>query len=216
MIDLLRALVRQAVICLAAITPLHAQQYGLEVEVVAADIGLLSGPDGIVDLTGYTTYRAYFTTVNANDDVIAIFGDESMPLYINTTTSFYQSQVGGLTGSSLNPAFFPFFPEAAHDSWITIGCENNGCSVESTGTSIDFDPGGGNLVWDDPIGGAVFWGEGIAGSDLRVLIGQFTTDGLLSLQVNAQIWPASNGQNSFGETVFFSGKFRGLFRYTGM
>ena len=36
---------------------ISAQEYGLEVEVVSEDIGVLTGALGVIDLTGYACYR---------------------------------------------------------------------------------------------------------------------------------------------------------------
>ena len=48
---------------------LHQAQgsFGLEVEVVTEDIGVLIGALGVTDLTGYSTTRIYVTTENEDD-----------------------------------------------------------------------------------------------------------------------------------------------------
>ena len=76
------------------------------------------------ELAGMTTYRMYVTTPNENDVISAIYGEEAVPLMISTTTSFYQTPgVSVLLGSSINPFFFPFYPNLVYDSWVTIGLE---------------------------------------------------------------------------------------------
>ena len=69
--------------------------------------------------------------------------------------------------------------------------------------STIFDPGGGlpggNLVINDGVGGAWFnlAGEsnGIPDEDGRVLLGQFTTDGVLSGNLHLQIFPSGDQTN---------------------
>ena len=51
---------------------LHAQEYGIEVEVVNENIGLLVGALGITDLTGYSTTHVYATTANSDDFVSSV------------------------------------------------------------------------------------------------------------------------------------------------
>ena len=46
---------------------------------------------------GMTTYRVYVTTPNETDFLSAIAGDEDNPSYLRTSTSFYQSALGGAT-----------------------------------------------------------------------------------------------------------------------
>jgi hypothetical protein len=100
--------------------------FGIEVEEVSND--------GV-----HTTYRVYVTTPNADDFVSSISGDVNNPSFLRTTTSFYQSEVGGLTGDQINPAFFSMFPGLAKDSWLTIGVDQapgegeGGVSVATAG-----------------------------------------------------------------------------------
>ena len=69
------------------------------------------------------------------------------------------------------------------------------------------DSPGGNIAIDDPIGGAWYAlngdANGIAGDDLRVLVGQFTTDGDLSGQLYCQVFIEGDGANEFRDTFYF-------------
>ncbi len=71
----------------------------------------------------------------------------------------------------------------------------------------NFDPAGGNIAIDDGIGGAWYAlngdSNGIAGDDLRVLVGQFTTDGEISGQLYAQVFIEGDGSNEFRDTFYF-------------
>ena len=205
-----------------------AQQYGLEVEVVAGNIGEIASFDGVVDLTGYSCYRAYITMENENDFLSSVSGDATNPTYASTSTSFYQDSNtfdndgnwSGATANWNNPALFQFFPEMAFDSFVTIGLEGPPGSGEAFVSSVqssqnqwvnNFAPGidlpGGNIEMDDVIGGAWYSlnGDlnGIAGDDMRVLVGQFTTDGTLVLQFYTQIFVNGLGMSEYRETFYY-------------
>ena len=71
---------------------LFAQSYGVEVEVVADDIGVLVDFNGTeTDLTGYTCYQVFITMENEDDFLNAIVGDAINPTYVTTTTAFHHS-----------------------------------------------------------------------------------------------------------------------------
>ena len=78
-----------------------AQEYTLTVEEHATDI-----------VEGLTTYRMYIDMVNADDFLSSVYGGDTAPLSITTSTgSFWNSGFGGTTASAINPAFLAFFPE---------------------------------------------------------------------------------------------------------
>jgi hypothetical protein len=152
------------------------------------------------------TYRVYVTTPGADDFVSSVSGDVTNPSYLRTTTSFYQSPMGGLTGDLVNPLFFPMFPELALDSWITIGVDQSPQAGEGTvSTAIaggdtwatDFEAGD-NLELNSFFGGSWFSlnnvSNGFAGDDNRVLVAQLTTDGNITGSLYTQIFP--NGDSS--------------------
>ena len=193
--------------------------YSLEVEVVNDNIGPVAGAAGLADLTGYSTYRLYVVTNNENDFVSSISGDATNPTYVNTTTSFWHDLgTGSSTGGGIQAFLLGLFPALNHDSWVTIGLESTpnaalGEAAVSTVQSDDnpwltnFDSIGGNISIDDGIGGAWYAlngdSNGIAGDDLKVLVGQFTTDGEISGQLYAQVFIEGDGSNEFRDTFFF-------------
>ncbi len=196
--------------------------YGLEVEVVSENIGPLIGALGVTDLTGYSCTRLYITTTNADDFMSSISGDATNPTYVNTTTNFYHAVLGAATPNGINSLLFPVYPDLAYDSWVTIGLEGApnaaaGEAAVATVQSLDnpwttnFDTGGGlpgaNISIDDPIGGAWYAlngdANGVAGADLKVLVGQFTTTGDLSGQLYAQVFINGDGSNEFRDTFYF-------------
>ncbi|MEC7113608.1 MAG: hypothetical protein VXW79_01480, partial [Bacteroidota bacterium] len=77
----------------------------------------------------------------------------------------------------------------------------------------NFDTGGGlpggNIAIDDPIGGAWYAlngdANGVAGEDLKVLVGQFTTTGDLDGQLYIQFFINGDGSNEFRDTFFIGG-----------
>ncbi len=198
--------------------------YALEVEVVTENIGILAGALGVTDLTGYSTTRLYVTMANADDFMSSVSGDAINPTYINTTTNFYHAVLGGSTPNGINSILFPVYPDLAYDSWVTIGLEgapNAGAGESAVSTvqsannpwATNFDLGGGipggNIAIDDPIGGAWYAlngdANGVAGDDLKVLIGQFTTTGELSGQVYVQVFINGDGSTEFRDTFFIGG-----------
>ena len=134
-----------------------AQSYTLTLEEHATDI-----------VPGLTTYRMYIDMVNTDDFLSSIYGGDTAPLSITTSTgSFWNSQFGASVASGINPAFLAFFPELAADSWLTIGIEsvNDGEEVaistvedpeqpfvECFASGSDLD--GQDVVIDTPTGGA--------------------------------------------------------------
>ncbi len=184
--------------------PFAGPAYCLQIEPFVEHDGLV----GSDDLTGYTTYRIYALCENADDFVSSVSGDSEFPTRIQSSTSFFQSDFGGLTGSDQNASLFAFFPSAAFDSYITIGLTESAGAGEGNINTIDnpsnawgdnFEDGQ-DLLIDDAIGGSwfIFNGNtnGVAGDDYRVLLAQVTTDGDLSGSMYVQFFengsPASD------------------------
>ena len=118
---------------------------------------------------------------------------------ITTTGSFYQDPLGGPLATASNPLLFPTFPDLAYDSWVTIGSPDNSGSVDFIG--VDFVPfeAGGNLAIDDNVGGTWYIlpdlePTAFPDADGRVLVGQFTTDGIVELTLNLQ-YRSADGSN---------------------
>ena len=174
-----------------------------------------------------TTYRMYVTTPNTNDVISAIYGEEEVPLVISTTTSFFQSEFGSVLGSGINPAFFPFSPPLEFDSWVTIGLDGPAgpddqapSTIGETNNSWETNfESGMDLLIQDSIGGAIFVTNSagslniVSGEDQRILMGQFTTDGSMSGQVNVQMFTA--GMWIPGDRLSFFFKGVGVFPSAG-
>jgi len=152
-------------------------------------------------LQGMTTYRVYVLTDTPEDRVSAVFGDDLFPLTISTTTSFYQDPLGAATPNGINPILFSAFPDLVYDSWVTVGIEQVPLVGEGNVSTVqdgvqpwvtDFE-NGQNIEINTSVGGAWYVtsdiSNGLAGDDLKVLIGQFTTDGELSGTINVAVFP---------------------------
>jgi len=166
------------------------------------------------DLAGMTTYRVSIQTLHETDFVTSVSGNSVNPTYIQTTSSFYQHVLGGATPANINPLFLPAFPNLTYDSWITIGLdgpadvaagESDASVVQSPGQSwsVVFDPGSGtpgaDIAIDDLVGGVWYIlngdANGVPDADGRVLLGQFTTDGELSGNMQVQVFPQGDNEN---------------------
>jgi len=153
--------------------------------------GSLIASSAMADYTGLTsvnvdngdgtwTAQIFANFSAATDELNAVFGDADNALLIESSNGFYQNALGGNTSAEINPALIPLFPSLALDSWVTIGLEDStGNAMLNIGVDwTDFAAGGAistdNGSWfatpDDP--------QVLAGSDLRVMVGQFTMYGM--------------------------------------
>ena len=155
---------------------------------------------GIEGLAGWKTYRIYAEFSDPLDEISAIYGDADSPWQVDAVGGFYQAELGGNFGWSINAGIVAFLPEVAFDSWFTLNASNSG-EVNGLANTIglngaifaSFNAGGGFEI-STSIGGSIFTlaGDpmGQAGDDLRVLIAQLTAQepptGLFNLQVFAE------------------------------
>lgn len=176
--------------------------YTFEWEVVAVD-----------SIPGMATVRLHAKLVNPSDYLTSVSGWDGMEGFIETTTSFYQHPDGWATPNNNNPLLFGPLPDLEWDSWVTIGIDvaPNGAAGEipvglfppQTSVWVDEFEAGGNVAMD--VDGAWFVtlgsSNGTAGEDLRVLIGQFTTDGVISGVLNLQVFSEGVASDDFMEDV---------------
>lgn len=140
---------------------------------------------------GFDTYRVYANFDDPAAQVVAVYGLQDTALTITTTGSFYQDQLGGALSTSINPILYSSFENLPYDSWVTIGSEDNTGSTDYIG--VDFIPfeAGGDLIVDDAVGGTWYILPNLEPTAFpdpagRVLLGQFTTDGVVDLTLNIQ------------------------------
>ena len=195
----------------------QTDDYRIEIDTVAEDIGMLAD----ADLTGYTCYRLFVTTGSPDDQLSAVFGNIDAPAALLTTGDFFQSYpIGDVTASGIVPTVWPSFPSNQYDSFVTIGLDQPADAANGEGDVLTvqssaqpwqpvFEPGNGlpgsGFELNDMTGGTWFtqasYSNGIAGPDQRILIAQLTTDGTLSGNLNVQIF--LEGDNQFG-TVYLN------------
>ena len=77
-----------------------------------------------------TTYRFYVNAEDASDKISAVFGNDQMPLVINTPDGIYNDAFNtSWNASGINSALFGFFPDLEYDSYATIGLEGPAAGV---------------------------------------------------------------------------------------
>ena len=141
-----------------------------------------------------TTYRLY-AEFNSNDLAVqACYGTDDANWALSSTASFYQNAMGGLVGSSINPAFFASIPEMEFDSWFALGAgpgnEPGPAHVGLTSFANDFEDNGGNMLVNTAVGASIYFTPGQSSFDApvngKVLLGQFTTEGVVTVKYNLQ------------------------------
>jgi hypothetical protein len=133
------------------------------------------------------TYRLYAVMTHEEDRVLVIFGDTLNPLIIKASKPFYQSPNGGGMAKDSNRKLVQLNDSLRFDSWITVGgVDNYDCNINVLNLSLQkFEEEGGPIeVTTD---GAWFTLPtdqiSKAGSDKKILLGQFTTKGTLDGQL---------------------------------
>ena len=156
-------------------------------------------------LDGMSTYRLYVVANSPEDLLSSCYGNSNNPLVIGSTEPLYQNDFGSTFGTGINALLLPAFPEVAYDSWVTIGLDgtpppgySNIQSAQSPNQNwiAGFDAGT-ELRMDDAVGGAWFVTSsnlnGVPDAELRVLVAQFTTSGVVSGTLPIQIFPLGDG-----------------------
>ena len=149
---------------------------------------------------GTHTFRVYAQFSNPNDQLISVFGTAANPLSVASSTSFYQDANGGPTSGGSNPLLFPGFPNLEWDSFVTIGSDDNNISgFQTAGLDFSSFEAGEALTSNATAGGSWFVfpdqePQAFPSAAGRVLIGQFTTDGTVTLNCNIQ-YRAADGTN---------------------
>jgi len=147
--------------------------------------------DGMDNGDGTWTARVYANFSAATDQLNAVYGDASNELMIMSSGGFYQNAFGSHSSAGINPALIPAFPSLAMDSWVTIGLEDQtGNAMLDIGIDwADFNAGGDIMTSNGSWFATPEDDQCLAGSDLRVMIGQFTmigADSTVSGVVNFQ------------------------------
>ena len=189
----------------------------LEVEIIAdhdtteINTNVFGTPD---PLAGMKTYRVYAQVDDASTLVTAGFGGTAAALDISSTAPFYMSPLGGITPSNNSASLFEISPyrDLKYDSWVTIGLDRatsqmpdspSGLDYVDVSTIGDWDAefsNGGGLYASGNIGGTWFAypssANVIPDENLRVLIAQFTTAGVVSGTLGLQVVPETAPSDS--------------------
>ncbi len=159
------------------------------------------------ELFGYKTYRLYAVSDNPKDRMMAVYGSSQSPLIIVSDQGFWQSALGDALGSNINPILYQTNPNYNYDSWVTINKMDKSKPgqlfvLESPSQSwvAPFEAGG-KITMDDKVGGSWFMMPNdkntFTGEAGKVLLGQFTTKGKISVQLNLQVmWGATGAAES--------------------
>jgi hypothetical protein len=132
------------------------------------------------------TYRIYAVMQNEGDVIDAVFGEEGKPLTIESTAPFYQHPKGSGLASEVQRFDIQNDAALAFDSWVTIGLEDNYMN-SLTGFLVDLSDfeAGKTLTTSN---GAWFVTpdkrQALAPEDKRILLGQFTTTGVVTGLIN--------------------------------
>jgi Secretion system C-terminal sorting domain/SprB repeat len=158
---------------------------------------------------GHTTYRIYANCTSATDVVSSVYGSSTNPLSLQVSGNIWNTQYGGSTSNDVSCAIYQFRPEVQYDSYVTISksCDTDGAGqtrVAPTETATWLDPyfgistavpyGSGNFLINSSVGSSWFAlpsqdPNSVAGSDLKVLLAQITTNGSVCGSFNLQVFP---------------------------
>ena len=163
------------------------------------------------ELAGMETYRVYLD-VAEGDVLTSLSGNDEFALELNTTTSFYQHALGGATPSDINGAMLDMVPDLAFDSYVTVGLTQTPEMGEAAaglmpGSWEDAFEAGSSISVNDGLGSGwytlPFADNGTAGASGRILVAQLTTDGDISGQFRAQIFPGGDQVNDVRADLSF-------------
>jgi hypothetical protein len=169
-------------------------------------------------------YRFYVNAVDATDKMSAIFGNDVANLVISTPDGIFNSPGNASwNASGINPAFLPFLPSMADDSYATINLD---LPASASGIAGAADPSivedatlspsvtgyfqtGGTELNVSTLTGASWYVLNTAANALpidgRWLIAQITTAGSISGQLNYQVFPLGVGADQVQTSVTFDG-----------
>ena len=164
---------------------------GLSYELVGHDL-----------IEGTSTYQLF---ADFNPDttiqVVACYGTAEHPWAIGSTEIFHQDEMGALLAQGINPAFFPAFPELQYDTWLALGGgPGSPIDLQTVGLAnffTDFEETGADVLVNTVIGASLYYIPGPDGSPLsfvqdgKMLLGQFTTSGVISVKYNLQFRDAT-------------------------
>lgn len=150
-------------------------------------------------LPGLTTFRLFLTCSHPEDQVLDVSGSDGNSSIVGSESNFYQSSNGGLLITDIDSTLFADDLSVSLDSWLTIGLDQPTLGVGEAPISASsglwstlfelgenlFIGGSSGDGWSAPSSSD----NGIAGADLRVLIGQFTSASQIEGSLNVTVVP---------------------------
>jgi hypothetical protein len=149
---------------------------------------------------------------DATDRMSAVFGNDESPLDISVPAGAFSSGFNASwSAAGINPAFLPFFPDMADDTYATIGLTGPAASsgiagaadpsiVEDSAQPVTpfFITSGSTQLLSNTLTGSSYYvlntaGNGLPDADMRVLVMQITTAGSVSGTINYQVFPLGVG-----------------------
>jgi len=133
-----------------------------------------------------TTYRIYAVVESDSTQIVAVYGEAGSEMKVTTTTSFYQSPIGGESSSNLNRKLLKDNEELKYDSYVTLGDMDNyqnKCNTSTIDLS-DFEEGN-NIESVDGVYYALPYSKQCYPDERgRVLLMQLTTTGKVEGKIN--------------------------------
>ena len=179
-----------------------------------------------------TVYRFYIQTLNAEDQLSAIFSYAPFEFRVDAPSGVFNSALNNTwNASGLSPALLAIYPEMADDTYATLGLEGpasaSGLEGASDPTLVEdsdqrispfFLDDGATSLLSNSVSGASWFVTGdasnaTAGDDKRVLFMQVSTSGSISGTVNAQIFELGVPSSDIRVTIDFDGE--GVFSESG-
>ena len=179
-----------------------------------------------------TVYRFYIQTINAEDQLSAIFSYDPFEFRVDAPSGVFNSELNNTwNASGLSPALLAIYPEMADDTYATLGLEGpasaSGLEGASDPTLVEdadqrispfFLNDGATSLLSNSVSGASWFVTGdaanaTAGADKRVLFMQVSTAGPISGTVNAQIFELGVPSSDIRVTIDFDGE--GVFSESG-
>ena len=148
-----------------------------------------------------TTYRVYAEFNSDSIELQACYGTEEEPWSVFSTLPFYQNVAGSGLGHQINPMFFGAIEGLEYDTWLALGAgpgdQPGPADIGLDDFNADFNANGGNLLVNTVVGASIYYTPGA--SDFshpqagKLLLGQFTTEGVVSVSYNFQFRDENDG-----------------------
>jgi len=182
---------------------------GFELVYVHPNEVIIDDLAGDMNLNGYNTWVLYAYLQNPDDFLTSFIGESMFPSSIafSEGSSVFQHPAGSAIGPA-NDAILPFAPLLEYDSFLTIGSVYSSDLESSQIFYVEnpeypwlepFENGGNIELISDP-GVSVFTlypdENGYAGDDLKVALGQFTTNGNISAELCIQVFVNGDQNNN--------------------